>query len=150
VVHIRETLDRGHQLVDPSRGLLDVGSSVYADPLLTADRELAAGSPAIDAGTALYVWHGTTVLDPPPSPFSGASPDIGAYEFASGSGAPTDPPSLDAPLDGAVDVGLTPTRPAGDTVRPATIHAQVGFKGIPHGYARQIGRRWARASPPGD
>ena len=94
---------------DNSGSNVDVGSSVFADPLLTADLELPAGSPAIDAGTALYVWQGITVLDLPTSGYSGAAPDIGAFEFASGSGAPPDPPVLASPLDEAVDVGLTPT-----------------------------------------
>jgi PKD repeat protein len=66
---------------------VDVGSSVFADPLLTTDLELAAGSPAIDAGAAFFVWQGETVLDLPPSAYSGAAPDIGAFEF----GAPGGP-----------------------------------------------------------
>jgi parallel beta-helix repeat protein len=65
---------------DNSGSNVDVGSSVYADPLLTADLELSEGSPAIDAGTSLYVWHGTTVLDLPATSFSGGAPDIGAFE----------------------------------------------------------------------
>jgi parallel beta-helix repeat protein len=94
---------------DNSGSNVDVGSTVYADPLLTANYELQAGSPAIDAGTASYVWQGTTVLDLPPEAYSGLAPDIGAFEFDSGTGEPPDPPVLTAPADGAVDVGLTPT-----------------------------------------
>jgi hypothetical protein len=94
---------------DNSGSNVDVGSSVFADPLLTADLELPAGSPAIDSGTALYVWQGITVLDLPPSEYSGAAPDIGAFEFGSGTGPPPDPPVLVAPADSALDVGLTPT-----------------------------------------
>ncbi|MCZ6856452.1 MAG: hypothetical protein O7F70_00490, partial [Gemmatimonadetes bacterium] len=94
---------------DNSGSNVDVGSSVFADPLITADRELPAGSPAVDAGTAFYVWQGITVLDLLPGAYSGAAPDIGAFEFASGGGTPPDPPVLASPLEEAVDVGLTPT-----------------------------------------
>ena len=73
---------------DNSGSNTDVGSSVFADPSLTVDLELPAGSPAIDAGTALYVWQGTTVLDLPASAYSGAAPDIGAFEFYGGTGPP--------------------------------------------------------------
>jgi hypothetical protein len=69
---------------DNSGSNVDVGSSVFADPLLSANLELPPGGPAIDAGTALYVWQGVTVLDLPPSAFSGAAPDMGAFEFAGG------------------------------------------------------------------
>ena len=85
---------------DNSGSNVNVGSSVFADPLLTASLELPPGSPAIDAGTAFYVWQGTTVLDLPLSAYSGAAPDIGAFEndcrnllsFAQAFGTP----SLDA------------------------------------------------------
>ena len=66
---------------DNSGSNVDVGSSVFADPGLTANLELPPGSPAIDAGTALYVWQGITVLDLPASAFSGTAPDMGAFEF---------------------------------------------------------------------
>lgn len=95
--------------IDNSGSNVDVASSVYEDPLLTTELELAAGSPAIDAGTANYVWQGTTVLDLPASAYSGAAPDIGAFEFDSGSGAPPDSPTLVSPADGSVDLSLTPT-----------------------------------------
>ena len=93
---------------DNSGSNVDVGSSVFGDPFLSAILELLPGSPAIDAGTPLYVWQGTTVLDLPPGAFSGTAPDIGAFEFDSGSGTPPDPPVLIAPPDGALDVSLTP------------------------------------------
>jgi parallel beta-helix repeat protein len=64
---------------DNSGSNVDVGSSVFADPLLDPKLELSAGSPAIDAGTALYVWQGETVLDLPATAYSGAAPDIGAF-----------------------------------------------------------------------
>ncbi len=94
---------------DNSGSNVDGGSSVFADPLLTANLELQAGSPAIDAGTAFYVWQTETVLDLPASAYSGAAPDMGAFEFDSGTGPPPDPPVLASPADGAVDLGLTPT-----------------------------------------
>ena len=94
---------------DNSGSNVDAGSSVFADPVLTANLELPLESPALDAGTARYVWQGITVWDLPPSAYSGAAPDIGAFEFASSSGTPPDPPVLGSPLDESVDVGLTPT-----------------------------------------
>ncbi len=94
---------------DNSGSNVDVGSSVFADPFLTANLELPLGSPAIDAGTAFYVWQGMTVLDLLSGAFSGAAPDIGAFEFDSGGGLPPDPPDLVAPVDGALGVSLTPT-----------------------------------------
>jgi len=94
---------------DNSGSNVDSASSVFADPTLTANLELPAGSPAIDAGTAYYVWQTETVLDLPAEAYSGAAPDIGAYEFDSGSGPPPDPPVLVSPVDGALDVVLTPT-----------------------------------------
>jgi len=93
---------------DNSGSNVDVGSSVFEDPFLTANLELPAGSPAIDAGTAYYSWQGTTVLDRPSSAFSGAAPDIGAYEFDSGGVPAPDPPALMEPQNGVVDVILTP------------------------------------------
>jgi chitodextrinase len=94
---------------DNSGSNVDVGSSVFADPFLTATLELPPGSPAIDAGTAFYVWQGMTVLDLPSSAFSGAAPDMGAFEFDSGGVPEPDPPVLEAPPDGALNVSLTPT-----------------------------------------
>jgi nitrous oxidase accessory protein NosD len=60
---------------------VDVGTSVFLDPALAPDLRLLAGSPAIDAGTAIYVWQGIAVLDLPSSAYSGAAPDLGAFEF---------------------------------------------------------------------
>ena len=94
---------------DNSGSNVDGGSSVFADPFLSANLELPPGSPAIDAGTPLYVWQGRTVLDLPSSAYAGAAPDMGAFEAQSGGGPPPDPPALASPANGAVDVGLTPT-----------------------------------------
>lgn len=103
---------------DNSGSNVDVGSSVFADPLLAADLELPAGSPAIDAGTAFYVWQGITVLNLPPSEYSGAAPDIGAFEFGSGTGPPADPPVVGRPADGAVDVTGSHLDRRGRQLRP--------------------------------
>ena len=78
---------------DNSGSNVDVGSSGFADPFLTANRELPSGSPAIDSGTAIYVWQGITVWDLPPTAFVGAAPDIGAFEFDSGTNPLPDPPN---------------------------------------------------------
>jgi hypothetical protein len=78
---------------DNSGSNIDVGSTVFADPLLTANLELPLGSPAIDAGTALYVWHGMTVMDLPAGAYAGAAPDMGAFELEGGAGQPPEPPT---------------------------------------------------------
>ena len=67
---------------DNSGSNVDAGSSLFADPLLTAALELQPGSPAIDAGTAVHRWRGETVLELPPGAFSGSAPDVGAFESA--------------------------------------------------------------------
>ena len=59
---------------------LDAATTIVADPLLAADYTLRIGSPAIDTGTASYTWQGTTVLSMPVGTYSGAAPDLGAYE----------------------------------------------------------------------
>jgi hypothetical protein len=66
---------------DDTGSNVDMGTSVFLDPVLAPDLRLLEGSPAIDAGTALYVWQGITVLDLPSSAYSGAAPDLGAFEF---------------------------------------------------------------------
>jgi uncharacterized repeat protein (TIGR01451 family) len=48
------------------------------DPLLDANSQLQAGSPAVDAGITFFEWRGETVLDS--SSFNGNSLDIGAVE----------------------------------------------------------------------
>jgi hypothetical protein len=71
---------------DNSGSNVDAGSSVFANPLLTATYELPAGSPAIDAGTARYLWKDGIILDLPAGEFSGGAPDMGAFESAAPSG----------------------------------------------------------------
>ncbi len=60
---------------------IDLSTTRFGDPLLDVNYRLQAGSPAIDAGAAHFEWNGETVLDLPPSAYSGAAPDLGRYEF---------------------------------------------------------------------
>jgi hypothetical protein len=69
--------------------------TVIADPLLTTDYALQAGSPAIDAGTARYEHNGAVILDYPSSSYSGAAPDAGWQE--SGCSLPPTPPPTETP-----------------------------------------------------
>ena len=59
---------------------IDLVTIVLSDPLMDADYSLILGSPAIDAGTAVFQWKGEIVLDIPPEMFSGTAPDMGAVE----------------------------------------------------------------------
>jgi hypothetical protein len=63
----------GNLSVDPQFSLLD--SLPYS---------LSEFSPAIDAGTAFFVWEGDTIINLSPGDYVGSAPDIGAYEFGSG------------------------------------------------------------------
>jgi hypothetical protein len=60
---------------------LDSTNLLFDDPLLDSDFKLQLGSPAIDAGTAVYSWKGYTVLNLSPGDYFGAAPDPGAFEF---------------------------------------------------------------------
>jgi len=66
--------------VDDEQSNLDLGTTVFADPLLDIDSRLLLGSPAIDAGTAFFEWQGQFVLDLPDSAYVGIAPDLGAFE----------------------------------------------------------------------
>jgi len=66
---------------DNSGSNVDLGNSVFADPQLTGTLTLPAGSPAVDAGTALFLWRGATVLDLRAGGYAGAAPDLGAFEL---------------------------------------------------------------------
>ena len=65
---------------------VDVGTTLFQDPLLDANYNLMQGSPGIDAGAASIFWNGKTVGAPL---YSGAAPDLGAHETASGPTLPT-------------------------------------------------------------
>jgi hypothetical protein len=61
-------------------------NTLFADPLLGLDYHLQAGSPAIDAGTASFIWNSQIVLDLQPDDYAGVEPDLGAYETHVGAG----------------------------------------------------------------
>jgi hypothetical protein len=50
------------------------------DPLLDGQARLKRGSPCVDAGVATFKWKGRTVLELPRASYSGAAPDLGAFE----------------------------------------------------------------------
>jgi hypothetical protein len=80
---------------------VDLGTTLFTDPLLDAKHHLLPGSPAIDAGTAHFEWQGETVLDLPSSAYKGAAPDLGWFE--SDFGPSNQPPTvvITAPADGS-------------------------------------------------
>ncbi len=59
---------------------IDLPSTRFTDPLLNADYSLTANSPAMDTGTATFIWQGETVMDMPGSSYNGPAPDVGAFE----------------------------------------------------------------------
>ncbi len=60
---------------------VDESTTFRGDPLYTSTFGLESGSPAIDAGTSSFVHGVETILDIPPSGYSGAGPDLGWLEF---------------------------------------------------------------------
>ena len=60
---------------------VDSSNIFFSDPLLDSQFHLQPTSPAIDAGTALFMWQGNTVLNLPSTSYSGIAPDLGAFEF---------------------------------------------------------------------
>ena len=61
---------------------VDAATTTTANPLYTSDYGLQAGSPAIDAGTVSFVDNNMeSVLDIPPSEYSGTAPDLGWLEY---------------------------------------------------------------------
>jgi hypothetical protein len=60
---------------------VQVGTTLQVDPQLATDFHLTAGSPAVNAGVASYLWRGEDVVGLPPTGYSGSAPDLGAYEF---------------------------------------------------------------------
>jgi hypothetical protein len=72
-----------------SRGMgdfphVDEASLFRDDPMLSEDFKLRSGSPCIDAGTALFERGARISFQLPSEAYSGVSPDLGAFEFASG------------------------------------------------------------------
>jgi hypothetical protein len=62
--------------------VLDEAATLRTDPQLDPRYALRSGSPAIDAGTARYVWKNRRILDLSPDAYVGAAPDLGAKEHA--------------------------------------------------------------------
>jgi hypothetical protein len=56
---------------------------ILSDPLLDAQYRLKSSSPAIDAGTPLFIWQGDTVLNLTSNSYNGSAPDLGAFESVS-------------------------------------------------------------------
>jgi hypothetical protein len=82
---------------DQQSSNVDQATSQFANPLLDANFNIQPGSPAIDAGTAHFVWHGESVLEDAPDSYQGVAPDLGRYE--SDFSARTPIPTIDeAPL----------------------------------------------------
>jgi hypothetical protein len=77
---------------------VEASSTLLADPLLAPELTLGEGSPAVDAGAAHFVHGGETLLDVGPCEFSGAAPDLGAFERDTG------PPLIES--SHALDVAL--------------------------------------------
>lgn len=97
-----------------------VGSNAVFDPQLAPDDSLASGSPAIDAGLALFNWNGATVLDlANPADYTGSAPDLGAFEtpangaplVSAGSDKITTLPVATVNLDGASSDDALPAPP---------------------------------------
>jgi hypothetical protein len=62
-------------------------ANIFANPMfadqLHHDFSLLSSSPAIDAGTAHFVWNDTTIVSLDSSRYFGLAPDMGAYEWRS-------------------------------------------------------------------
>jgi hypothetical protein len=80
---------------------VDLGTTLFQDPMLDANLHLRSGSPCIDAGAASVVWNGGTVSAPA---FSGAAPDLGALETG-GPPVSVGPPSA---VEGLALAGVWP------------------------------------------
>ncbi len=65
---------------DYSLSNVDTTTTLRADPLLLTDYSLASGSPAIDAGTAVFRVNGQVVWMKPSGQYWGRAPDLGALE----------------------------------------------------------------------
>jgi hypothetical protein len=67
--------------VDHVGSNVDTSTTLTADPLYSSNFELQSGSPAIDSGTTSFVHNMETVLDIPPSEYSGITVDLGWHEW---------------------------------------------------------------------
>jgi len=64
--------------------------NINQDPLFVGgdpfDFNLTQYSPCVDAGTALFVWHGDTIINLPDTSYYSIAPDMGALESSYSSG----------------------------------------------------------------
>lgn len=67
-----------------SGSIIDTNTTLFTNPLLDLGYHLQAGSPAIDAGTAFFMWNSQIVLDLQPGDYFGVAPDLGAFETQQG------------------------------------------------------------------
>jgi len=65
---------------DHSGSNVDLSSSLFANPLLDLDFGLQYSSPAIDAGTAQFIFQGSTIFNYLPGTYFGTAPDLGWLE----------------------------------------------------------------------
>jgi hypothetical protein len=65
---------------DTLQAILDTPTTLFADPHLTAEHSLGFGSPAIDAGCAMFLRNGAVVWRRALASWEGAAPDLGAIE----------------------------------------------------------------------
>ena len=68
---------------DIERSNVDEASMFRKNPMLSEDFKLKRGSSCIDAGTALFERGTKISFQLPSEAYSGVSPDLGAFEFAS-------------------------------------------------------------------
>jgi hypothetical protein len=79
---------------DQSQSNVDAGTTVLGDPKLQPDASLGTGSPAIDAGTASFLWNGMLRWQEPAGSWNGSAPDLGAKETGSVSVREDDVPGV--------------------------------------------------------
>jgi hypothetical protein len=72
---------------------VDANTTLFVDPVFDANFDLQSASPAIDAGTAHFVWNGEVVLDYAAGSYTGANPDLGWHESAGTGVTPTPTPT---------------------------------------------------------
>jgi len=66
--------------IDHQNSSVDTATTILSDPLFDDNYLLMTGSPAIDAGTASFIWNSDVVLDLQTEEYAGTAPDLGAYE----------------------------------------------------------------------
>ncbi len=137
--------------LDHEESVVDLPGNRSAAPQLDASGRPAPGSPAVDGGTAFYSWRGETVLAMPPTGYTGAAPDLGAFEqvantapFVSAGPPRTLTLSMDA-LEvphGDILEDRDPARLRADT----RLEGSVGDDGLP--WPPTVTTMWSRVSGP--